>query len=278
MTNADNGIVASSTVMPSTSPQPDMRSAAAWIVSEGQDAQEDFLAALTEAELFALPWIFEFWAMPHQLPPEGDWRAWVILGGRGAGKTRAGAEWVRAQVEGSRPLDSGRCTRLALVGETIDQVREVMIFGESGIMACSPPDRRPEWQATRKRLLWPNGAIAQVFSAHEPDSLRGPQFDGAWVDELAKWKRARETWDMLQFGLRLGADPRVCVTTTPRNVGVLKELMARDSTVVTSAPTEANAANLAQGFLEEVRARYAGTRLGRQELGASCPSLVPEYL
>ncbi|MAU53887.1 MAG: ATP-binding protein [Roseovarius sp.] len=204
--------------------------------------------------------------MPHQLPPEGDWRAWVILGGRGAGKTRAGAEWVRAQVEGSRPLDSGRCTRLALVGETIDQVREVMIFGESGIMACSPPDRRPEWQATRKRLLWPNGAIAQVFSAHEPDSLRGPQFDGAWVDELAKWKRARETWDMLQFGLRLGADPRVCVTTTPRNVGVLKELMARDSTVVTSAPTEANAANLAQGFLEEVRARYAGTRLGRQEL------------
>jgi len=266
LTNADNGIVASSTVMPSTSPQPDMRSAAAWIVSEGQDAQEDFLAALTEAELFALPWIFEFWAMPHQLPPEGDWRAWVILGGRGAGKTRAGAEWVRAQVEGSRPLDSGRCTRLALVGETIDQVREVMIFGESGIMACSPPDRRPEWQATRKRLLWPNGAIAQVFSAHEPDSLRGPQFDGAWVDELAKWKRARETWDMLQFGLRLGADPRVCVTTTPRNVGVLKELMARDSTVVTSAPTEANAANLAQGFLEEVRARYAGTRLGRQEL------------
>ncbi|MBC7132843.1 MAG: DNA-packaging protein [Roseovarius sp.] len=243
-----------------------MRSAAAWIVSEGPDAQEDFLAALTEGELFALPWIFEFWAMPHQLPPDGDWRTWVILGGRGAGKTRAGAEWVRAQVEGARPLDPGRCNRLALVGETVDQVREVMIFGESGIMACSPPDRRPEWQATRKRLLWPNGATAQVFSAHEPESLRGPQFDGAWVDELAKWKRARETWDMLQFGLRLGEDPRVCVTTTPRNVGVLKEILERDTTVVTSAPTEANAANLAQGFLEEVRARYAGTRLGRQEL------------
>ncbi|MGX0902938.1 phage terminase large subunit-like protein [Roseovarius sp. MBR-79] len=254
------------TDLPSISTRPDMRSAAAWIVSEGPDAQEDFLAALTEGELFALPWIFEFWAMPHQLPPEGDWRAWVILGGRGAGKTRAGAEWVRAQVEGARPLDPGHCARMALVGETVDQVREVTIFGESGIMACSPPDRRPEWQATRKRLLWPNGAIAQVFSAHEPESLRGPQFDGAWVDELAKWKRAQETWDMLQFGLRLGEDPRVCVTTTPRNVGVLKDLMARDSTVVTSAPTEANAANLAQGFLEEVRARYAGTRLGRQEL------------
>jgi phage terminase large subunit-like protein len=163
-------------------------------------------------------------------------------------------------------LDEGRCKRLALVGETIDQVREVMIFGESGIMACSPPDRRPEWQATRKRLVWPNGAIAQAFSAHDPEGLRGPQFDGAWVDELAKWKKARETWDMLQFGLRLGNDPRVCVTTTPRNVGVLKDILAASRTVVTSAPTEANAAYLAEGFLEEVRARYAGTRLGRQEL------------
>jgi len=216
--------------------------------------------------LLALPYLFEFWALEHQLPPDGDWRTWVIMGGRGAGKTRAGAEWVRAQVEGARPLDEGRCKRLALVGETIDQVREVMIFGESGIMACSPPDRRPEWQATRKRLIWPNGAIAQAFSAHDPEGLRGPQFDGAWVDELAKWKKARETWDMLQFGLRLGEDPRVCVTTTPRNVGVLKDILAASSTVVTSAPTEANAAYLAEGFLEEVRARYAGTRLGRQEL------------
>ncbi|WP_417733550.1 DNA-packaging protein [Roseovarius sp.] len=214
----------------------------------------------------ALPYLFEFWALNHQIAPEGDWRTWVIMGGRGAGKTRAGAEWVRAQVEGARPLDKGRCQRLALVGETIDQVREVMVFGESGIMACSPPDRRPEWQATRKRLIWPNGATAQVFSAHDPEGLRGPQFDGAWVDELAKWKKARETWDMLQFGMRLGDDPRVCVTTTPRNVGVLKELLAAPSTVVTSAPTEANRAFLAESFLDEVRARYAGTRLGRQEL------------
>ena len=266
MKNADSMNVGSSTATQSTSTQHELRSAAEWIVSEGPDAQEEFLDALTEGELLALPWLFEFWAMEHQLPPEGDWRAWVILGGRGAGKTRAGAEWVRAQVEGSRPLDPGRCERLALIGETVDQVREVMIFGESGIMACSPPDRRPEWQATRKRLVWPNGATAQVFSAHDPESLRGPQFDGAWVDELAKWKRARETWDMLQFGLRLGEAPQVCVTTTPRNVGVLKELLGQESTVVTSAPTEANAANLAQGFLEEVRARYAGTRMGRQEL------------
>ncbi|MDW4496822.1 terminase family protein [Sulfitobacter sp. D35] len=204
--------------------------------------------------------------MPHQLPPEGDWRSWLIMGGRGAGKTRAGAEWVRAQVEGAKPLDAGRARRVALVGETIDQVREVMIFGDSGILACSPPDRRPAWEAGRKRLVWPNGAVATVHSAHDPEGLRGPQFDAAWVDEMAKWKKAQEAWDMLQFALRLGEAPQVCVTTTPRNVGVLKQVLKAPSTVVTHAPTEANAANLAASFLAEVRARYAGTRLGRQEL------------
>ncbi|MCO8146420.1 terminase family protein [Rhodovulum tesquicola] len=214
----------------------------------------------------ALPFLFEFWALPHQLPPEGDWRAWVVLGGRGAGKTRAGAEWVRAEVEGPRPLDPGRSRRVALVGETVDQVREVMVFGDSGLMACSPPDRRPRWEATRRRLVWPNGAIAQVFSAHDPESLRGPQFDAAWADELAKWKKAEETWDMLQFGLRLGMSPRQCITTTPRNVGVLRSILALPTTVVTHAPTEANRANLAASFLDAVRTRYAGTRLGRQEL------------
>ncbi|SFE32258.1 Large terminase phage packaging protein [Sulfitobacter brevis] len=204
--------------------------------------------------------------MEHQLPPDGDWRAWVIMGGRGAGKTRAGAEWVRSVVEGARPLDAGRCKRVALVGETIEQVREVMIFGDSGILACSPEDRRPDWEATRKRLVWPNGAVATVHTAHDPEGLRGPQFDAAWVDELAKWKRGQEAWDQLQFALRLGDQPQVCVTTTPRNVGVLKDLLKVPSTVVTHAPTEANAANLAASFLEEVRARYRGTRLGRQEL------------
>ena len=214
----------------------------------------------------ALPWLFEFWALPHQLPPEGAWRTWVIMGGRGAGKTRAGAEWVRAQVEGAGPKDAGRARRVALVGETVDQVREVMVMGDSGILACSPPDRRPAWEATRKRLVWPNGAVAQVFSAHEPESLRGPQFDAAWADELAKWKRAEEAWDMLQFALRLGDAPRQVVTTTPRAVPVLKAILQNPSTVLTNAPTEANRAYLAASFLEEVRARYGGTRLGRQEL------------
>lgn len=229
-------------------------------------AQKRFLDGLTTGERIALPYLFEFWAHAHQLPPEGAWRSWVILGGRGAGKTRAGAEWVRAQVEGARPMWTGRAKRLALIGETFDQAREVMIFGDSGIMACSPPDRKPRWVASRRCLVWPNGAEAMVFSAYDPESLRGPQFDGAWVDELAKWPKARETWDMLQFGLRLGDDPRVCVTTTPRNVDVLKELLALPSTVVTRAATEVNAAHLAASFLDEVRARYAGTRLGMQEL------------
>ncbi|MGR3549089.1 DNA-packaging protein [Pseudooceanicola sp.] len=243
-----------------------MTSGASWLASADAVATDLFLDDLTEGELLALPFLFEFWAMPHQLPPEGAWRSWIIMGGRGAGKTRAGAEWVRAMVEGDRPLDKGRCRRMALVGETIDQVREVMIYGDSGILACSPPDRRPLWSASRKQLEWPNGAVAQVFSAHEPEGLRGPQFDGAWVDELAKWKKAQATWDMLQFALRLGEDPRVCVTTTPRNVGVMKGLLTMSSTVVTHAPTEANRANLAGSFLAEVRERYAGTRLGRQEL------------
>ncbi|MCK0148820.1 terminase family protein [Marivita sp. S6314] len=245
-----------------------MLSGADWIASEDAAVRDAFLSDLEQVPgaLLALPYLFEFWAHPHQLPPDGDWRNWVCLGGRGAGKTRAGAEWVRAQVEGARPMDAGRCSRIALVGETVDQVREVMIFGDSGIMACSPPDRMPEWHATRKMLEWPNGAVAVVCSAHNPESLRGPQFDGAWVDELAKWPRAQEAWDMLQFTLRLGDDPRVCVTTTPRNVGVLKDLLASPSTVVTRAPTEANAAYLASSFLDEVRARFAGSRLARQEL------------
>lgn len=243
-----------------------MRSGAGWLVSAPQEVVDEFTAGLTDEALMALPWLFEFWAQPHQLPPEGDWKTWVILGGRGAGKTRAGAEWVRAEVEGARPMDPGRSSRVALIGETFDQVRDVMIFGDSGILACSPPDRKPVWEATRRRLVWPNGAIAQAFSAHEPENLRGPQFDAAWVDELAKWKRAEEVWDMLQFALRLGDNPRQVVTTTPRNVAVLKQVLGNRSTVSTHAATEANRAWLAASFLEEVRARYAGTRLGRQEL------------
>lgn len=227
---------------------------------------ERFLAELSDGALAALPYLFEVWALPHQVPPEGDWTSWVILGGRGAGKTRAGAEWVRALVEGPTPEAPGRARRVALVGETYDQALAVMVKGESGLIACSPPDRIPRWIAGERRLEWPNGAEARLYSAHDPEALRGPQFDAAWADELAKWPRGQETWDMLQFALRLGDHPRQVVTTTPRNVGVLKALLARESTVVTQAATEANRAHLAPSFLREVRARYGQTRLGRQEL------------
>lgn len=206
--------------------------------------------------------------MDHQLPPAGDWRNWVILGGRGAGKTRAGAEWVRAMVA------KGAC-QIALVGDTFDQIKEVMVFGQSGIMSVCPPLDRPKWIAGRRMLVWPNGAEARLFSAQDPDMLRGPQFDAAWVDELAKWRNAKTAWDMLQFCMRLGENPQICVTTTPQNVPILKDLLADDMTVQTHATTFANAANLAKGFLAQMRTQYGGSRLGRQELDGELLSDVP---
>jgi phage terminase large subunit-like protein len=256
----------SKTAKPLTMTLSGLKSGANLIASERASAQKAFLSDLTDKQLQALPYLFEFWAMSHQVPPEGDWRSWVILGGRGAGKTRAGAEWVRSTIEGPTPHAPGRARRVALVGETMDQAREVMVFGDSGILSVCPPDRRPDWVAGRKLLVWPNGAQAQLFSAYDPESLRGPQFDAAWADELAKWPKAADTWDMLQFGLRLGDAPRACVTTTPRRAEMLRDLLERAGTVVTHAPTQANRANLAASFLAEIEARYGGTALGRQEM------------
>lgn len=236
------------------------------IASAPRSKQKAFLRGLDRAALLALPYIFDFWALPHQLPPALPWRSWVVLGGRGAGKTRAGAEWVRSVVEGSTPHAAGEMSRIGLVAETYEQAREVMINGPSGILAVTPKDRRPEWISGRRMLVWPNGAQAQVFSAHDPEALRGPQFDGVWADELAKWRRVQKTWDMVQFGLRLGEAPRACVTTTPRPCSALADLLERPSTVMTHAPTQANRANLAKGFLEEIEERYGGTKLGRQEI------------
>jgi len=259
---------------PSTMTASVLRSGASLIASAPRGVQRDFLAGLTDGQLAALPFLFDFWALDHQAPPAGDWRTWTILGGRGAGKTRAGAEWVRLMVEGPTPLARGVVGRVALVGETMDQARELMVFGDSGILACAPPDRRPLWQAGRRMLVWPNGAEAQVLSAHDPDALRGRQFEALWADELAKWKRAQEAWDMLQFGLRLGDDPRACVTTTPRRSALLEGLLQRNSTVMTHAPTQANRANLAASFLDEVVARYGGTQLGRQEIAGELLSQI----
>lgn len=214
-----------------------------------------------------MPWLWDIWANPlHQRAPKGDWSSWVILGGRGAGKTRAGAEWIRSRVEGSTPLGRGQARRVALLGETLDQARSVMVEGDSGLLASSPPDRRPKLIASQQRLVWPNGAEAFLHSATSYEALRGPQFDTAWSDELAKWRHGQEAWDMLQFTLRLGSSPRQIVTTTPKDVPVLLEILADPGTVISHAGTEANRANLAPGFIERLEARYGGTRLGRQEL------------
>lgn len=184
----------------------------------------------------------------------------MFLGGRGAGKTRAGAEWIRALVHSSNPPQ-----RIALIGETFADVRDVMIDGVSGLLAIHPAGSRPQWQLSRRRLVWPNGTIAQAFSAEEPDALRGPQFEIAWSDELAKWRYAQECWDMLQFALRLGDRPRQLVTTTPRPLTLLKTLMSHSDSVVTRAATRDNL-HLPPAFLRAVEDKYAGTRLGRQEL------------
>ena len=196
----------------------------------------------------------------------GPWTTWLMLGGRGAGKTRLGAEWVRALAKGTGPYADQRALHIALVGETEHDVREVMIEGPAGILRVSPRSERPLWMATRRRLEWPNGAIGLAFSAEDPEQLRGPQFDAAWCDELAKWRYVDATFDMLQFGLRLGHRPRQLITTTPRPIPLIKRLLADPRTAVTRAATQANAAHLSPAFLDEVLARYAGTRLGRQEI------------
>jgi phage terminase large subunit-like protein len=207
----------------------------------------------------------------HQEPPlhannGGPWTTWLMLGGRGAGKTRAGAEWVRAQVAGHPPYAQAPAGSIALIGETEHDVREVMIEGPSGLLRVSPRAERPQWASSRRRLEWPNGAVAYAFSAEDPEQLRGPQFDAAWCDELAKWRHADATFDMLQFGLRLGQRPRQMITTTPRPIALIKRLVTDPRTAVTRAGTQANKTYLAPGFLDEVLARYAGTRLGRQEI------------
>lgn len=226
----------------------------------------DLLESFSSADLAALLFDWPIWARDDQLPPQGDWLVWLIMGGRGAGKTRAGAEWVRGMALGKSPFCGRSVGRIALIGETLGDVRDVMIEGESGILRIHPKYERPVWRKSQGQLEWKNGAIAQIFSAEDPDSLRGPQFDVAWSDELCKWRHAAATWDMLQFGLRLGERPRQIVTTTPRPMPLLKRLLADERTMISQAATMANAANLAPDFIDTVCARYGGSRLGRQEL------------
>lgn len=199
-------------------------------------------------------------ARPSQLPPAGDWSVWLILAGRGFGKTRAGAEWVTAQA--ARHPGA----RFALVGPTAHDALSVMVEGETGLLAVAPEGLKPEWRATRRELRWPNGAMASVISAVEPDALRGPQFHFAWCDEIAAWPRAAEVWANLKMGLRLGERPRAVVTTTPRPLAFLRNLHSAAGVVVTRGSTFDNRANLPAAYLADVGSAYAGTQLGRQEL------------
>ena len=208
---------------------------------------------------------------PVSAPGGRDWTTWLFLGGRGAGKTRAGAEWVKQMAQ-------AKVAPIALVGETEHDVREVMIEGVSGLMAAHGNFERPTWIPSRRRLEWPNGAVAQAFSAEDPESLRGPQFAAAWCDELAKWRHPDATFDMLQFALRHGERPRQVITTTPRPIALIKRLIADPATAVTRARTQNNAFNLSPAFLDFVLKRYGGTRLGRQEIDGEIVDERPDAL
>lgn len=227
-------------------------------------------AATVEDEWFAhaVRWQYAFGGAPDR---------WLVLGGRGAGKTRLGAEWVNGLVHGFAPFSLTRYSQIALVAETLGDAREVMIDGPSGIIAISRGER-PHFEAGRRRLVWPSGAVAQAFSAEDPDSLRGPQFEAAWCDEICKWRHADATYDMLQFALRLGERPRQIITTTPKPVPVLRRLLSDSGVTVRRLKTHDNAENLAPGFLAALEERYGGSRLGRQEINGELIEDRPDAL
>lgn len=227
------------------------------ITSATQDMNEE------EASLIQYEW--QLFARDNQLLPSdfgNSWLVWLILAGRGWGKTRCGAEAVRLLQE------SGQYGRFALIAPTSADARDVMIEGESGILATAPPWNRPEYEPSKRRLTWPNGAIATAYSAEDPESLRGPQHDAGWLDEMCAWSYARDTWDMYSFGLRLGLRPATIITTTPKPIEVLKEIMNEPNTYISKGSTHDNHSNLAPQFLAKIVKRYEGTRLGRQELYA----------
>lgn len=228
----------------------------------------EILDCLSEREAAVLLYNWEFWAREVQLAP-ADWRsstgltnAWLLLAGRGFGKTKTGSETLLEEVQ------AGRCGRIALVAETAADARDVIVEGDSGILKCAPPWFRPVYEPSKRKITFPNGAIAYTYNAVEPDQLRGPQFDFAWCDELAKWRYVQDTWDNLQFGLRLGHRPRSIITTTPRPIKLVRELVADPTVFVTRGNTLENLENLAASFIKTIRRKYEGTRLGRQELNA----------
>jgi predicted phage terminase large subunit-like protein len=237
--------------------------------------QEVFYLGLTPEMTHVLEYDWEFWGRPNQQEPPGNWSVWLAMAGRGFGKTRMGSEWVRSMMCGSSPLTGGRVRHMALVAETAADARDVMVQSQGGILKCHPPEFRPVYKPSLRKLEWPNGAVAHTYSADDPEQLRGPEHEAAWSDELAKWQYAQETWDMLQFGLRVGDNPRQLVTTTPRPIPVVRELLENKDTFVTRGSTYDNYHNLSAKFLAKMKEKYEGTRLGRQELHAEVLDDVP---
>jgi phage terminase large subunit-like protein len=244
-----------------------MLSPAQLLASLSEQERQEWLAQLSTEQLASLKYDWRFWARPGQLPPDGDWRTWLVLAGRGFGKTEIGAQWIRERVRDGAKM-------IALVAETQKDLEEVMI---PRLIKVSPEIEAPEVRYKPVRIKWPGGAVAYGYNGTEPDQLRGPEFDTAWVDELAKYSKARETWDMLQFTMRRGV-PKVLVTTTPRPIPIIKDIMAKSGTAVTRGKTLDNADNLAAEFIEDIMAKYAGTRLGRQELDGEIVDDVPGAL
>jgi phage terminase large subunit-like protein len=251
-----------------------------------QEIQDEFKASLTKDEQAAFEYVWAVWGRQNQFPPAAlpnglPWNTWLILAGRGFGKTRTGAEWVRGMACGKTPLAAGKCQHIAIIAETAKDARDVMIGdgklpGEgSGLLQVHPKDFMPIYEPSKRRLTWPNGCVASIYNGSEPDQLRGPQHDAAWCDELAKWQYAQESWDQLQFGLRLGKSPQVLVSTTPRPIKLIKDIMADPGTVLTRGSTLENANNLAPQFVNIINRKYAGTRLGRQEIYAEMLDDVP---
>jgi len=247
-------------------------SKASLLASLSEQEREQWLASLSPEEIEKLNYDWEFWARPNQLPPPGNWNTWLVLAGRGFGKTRMGAEWVRKMAH-----EYPGC-RIALVAETAADARDVMVKGESGILACDPTLTEESWSPTNRCITWPNGSRAFTYNGTTPDQLRGPQHHFAWVDELAKFEYMQDVWDQLQFGLRLGEHPRCLVTTTPRPLPLIKRLVNDPDTVVTRGATIDNAANLPQSTIRQLYERYAGTRLGRQELDGEILEDIPGAL
>lgn len=234
--------------------------------------REKAIQALSQKEAEALLYDWEFWARPKQLPPDWDWYIWLLLTGRGGGKTRAGAELVvKWAHENYSPI--------ALVGQTKSDVRDTMVeVGDSAILNIGDPAFKPEYEPSKRRLTFPNGVLAIIYSGDEPDQLRGPQHQKAWVDELSKFKYPRDTWDNLMFGLRVGDNPQAVVTTTPRPIKTIKDLIADNRTAITRGHTLENSANLAPDFLAYITRKYEGTRLGRQELAGEVLDDNPDAL